>query len=104
MLYKHEDGPDAYLGKTDFLYLLNFDSNTLKFCPKLTIEHIKVKGSNRQRVRLATQLLSESVAKAFSHNFGSLYQPKADVISIIDRWFDGMNSRKKYDLRMHVVV
>ena len=97
MLYMQEDNADTYLGKTDFVHLLKTDADTLKFCPKLTIEHIEVKGSNRQRVFLATQLLSESVGKACSHLLGYFYQSKGKVILTIDKWFDVMNSRRKFE-------
>lgn len=62
---------------------------------RLTTNHITCKGSDRQNVSLATQLLSHTSATALR-----VYQKEdpaalrlADFISLVNSWFDVMNSR-----------
>ena len=85
------------LGKDNFEHLIRLDNSDFKLCPKLTPTHIYVKGSDRQRVRTAAQLFSDTVSKAFIHKFGDDYREQADVIRVIDGWFDTMNSRQRID-------
>ena len=59
-----QDGKYHWLGKKDFIKLLHQDCGVYRLCPKLENRHIEAKGSERQIVRLATQLLSDTVAKA----------------------------------------
>lgn len=99
MIYKPANGPDIKMGKEDFLKLLEVDSGDFLYCHKLTIEHIEVRGSERQRVRLATQLLSETSSKAMVHLLGPSYERKANIIAVIHKWFDAMNSRTKHDYK-----
>ncbi len=54
------------LTKTDFENILKNDSGEYRTCHKLMPAHINCKGSERQQVCLAAQLLSHSVATAFS--------------------------------------
>ena len=58
ILIPHEED-FALLGKSDFERLLFLDHEELKLCPKLTPLHVNAIGSLRQRVCLATQLLSK---------------------------------------------
>lgn len=62
---------------------------------RLTPQHLECKGQDRMNVALATQLLSHTSAVALRQ-----YQPNnqfalelADFISIVNAWFDVMNSR-----------
>ena len=54
---------------------------------------------DRQRVRPAMQLLSETVAKGFLQLFGTKYKEQSHIIEIIDGWVDVMNSRHKFDIK-----
>ena len=76
--------------------LIDKDNNDYKLCPKLSTYHIDCKHSDRQRVKYAVQLMSNSVSKAILHIFGTKYSKEADIISTIDSYFDVMNSRNKY--------
>ncbi len=57
-------------GIKEFEALMNaLDQHEISIAPKLSWSHIHVNGQDRQRVRLAAQLWSESVALAFRHLF-----------------------------------
>lgn len=66
---------------------------------RLTSQHIECKGSDRQNVPLATQLLSHTTAVALrqyqSENPVALRLSK--FISVVNDWFDVMNSRNLYE-------
>ena len=82
------------LTKEDFEKIMAFDKSELKILFKLTRAHLDCVGSQRQNVRLATQLFSMSVAKAFLYLFpGEEGQAKHDAILLINDYFDVMNSR-----------
>ena len=70
---------------------------TLKLCPKLSEIHINVKGHDCQPVKYATQLFSQTVAKALQFVYGETYSEQADVILKLDRFFDVMNSSYTWD-------
>ena len=89
-------GNNVTLGKEDFEKLLMQDGKELKICPKLTADHIYVKGSGRQRVRTAAQLFSETVGKAFIFHFGDLFAAQSKFILDVNYWFDTLNSRSKF--------
>lgn len=72
--------------------LLSLDSNEMKMCPKLSFQHLHVKGRERQRVNLAAQLFSTHTAKAIRLLLPQ-EQQCADVIELVDQSFDILNSR-----------
>ncbi len=75
-----EDGFE--FGIKEFEELMNIlDQSELSIAPKLSWSHIHVNGQDRQRVRLAAQLWSESVALAFRHLFPG--NPKMQRVSNI---------------------
>ena len=80
------------LSKDDFQKLLEANSGGVyKTLFKLTQNHIHLTGHQKQRVRLATQLFSRSVAKSFlhqSHLFKSLSdaQAKHDTVLLFNDW------------------
>ena len=80
------------LTKNDFEKLLEKDSSELKIAYKVTTLHLECKGSVRQRVRIAAQLLSHTIAKALTFIFGEKYKVQSDAIETINDWFDTMNS------------
>ena len=90
-----------YLKKEHFQELINVDSNDFRLCPKLNSGHVDVRGNERQRVKTATELFSDSVSKALVFKFGSTYSDQAKIISTVDAWFDVMNSRTKYHYKKH---
>ena len=84
------------LDKEDFIDLLRYDKGEIKLCPKLTSLHVNCYGSMRQRVRLATQLLSNTVSKAIIHLDGDDAEFKSQYVSTFDAYFDTMNSNREY--------
>ena len=72
--------------------IIGRDNGEFKICPKLGQLHFDVKGSGRQKVRLAAELLSHSTATALKTLFPHKTK-QAEFIENIDSWFDVMNSR-----------
>lgn len=78
--------------------LVNLQTNELKICHKLTLTHLEVKESARQKVKYAVQLLSNSVAQGIKRAFslGLLTSPDAlmtsSFLKIMNDWFDVFNS------------
>ena len=70
-----------------------------KLAYKVTPAHLEVRGIERQRVRPAMQLFSNSVSQAFIQVFGTEYQDQAKVIQIVDDWVDVMNSGSAYNVK-----
>ena len=95
LVYKESEDKHTYLTREHFQQLLDSDSNDFKLWPKITLNYLYVKGNERQRVRYATQLLSDTVSKALIYQFGDEYSEQSKIISVIDVWFDVMNSRIK---------
>ena len=85
------DNHRGVLFKSDFNKLLDANSDVYKTLFKLSPNHLDLVGHQKQRVRLATQLLSHSVAKAFlhqSHLFSSERDAKAkhDTVKLFNDW------------------
>ena len=97
MVIKYSDKPDICLTKDHFEQLISCDGTDFKLCHKVTQSHLDVKGVERQRVRPAMELFSDSVSQAFRQIFGSQAEGHAQVIGIIDSFVDIMNSRFKFD-------
>ena len=98
LVIKKSDGNCVTLTKEHFCRLIDRDSECgdFRLCYKLSKYHIDVKGSERQRVRTATELLSDTVSKALLFYFSDEMKEQAEIISVVDDWFDVMNSRLKY--------
>ena len=64
-------------------------------CYKLTKEHLTCEGPQRQKVKLASQLLSHTTATALKHykpiKDGKLLDNTAHFIELINNWFDLAN-------------
>ena len=80
------------LNKVLFHEFLELDSHELKLCPKITTDHVDLRGAKRMRVRPAAQLLSETTAKAISFLLPDK-KPESEQILVIDSFFDVFNSR-----------
>lgn len=65
----------------------------LKLCPKLTIEHVNLTPFSRMNVRLAAQVLSESVSIALTEYGDESAKATAEFCLMLDRFFDCMNVR-----------
>ena len=86
-------------GDIEDVLLQNRGTSDLRTAFNLTRAHLDVKGSQRQRVRLAAQTLSRTIAKSLLQfdPESNVYQSKHDAVLLINDWFDTMNSRKLYD-------
>jgi hypothetical protein len=82
--------------RRDLEGILAFDNSELKICHKLTETHFDVKGSARQNVRTAAQLLSHSTATALKQLFPEK-EKQSDFVEAVNNWFDVMNSRLEFD-------
>ena len=82
------------LGKTDLEEILLKDNGELRICHKLRRFHLDCKGSARQKVSIAAQLLSHTTATALRSLFPERIE-QADVIETVDEWFDVFNSHKQ---------
>lgn len=80
--------------KNDLINLKRIDSGETQLLHKLTPLHFTCSGSERQRVFLATQLFSHSVASALRCVFPEK-TVQADFIQLINDWFDIMDSRMR---------
>ncbi len=78
--------------KDDLLQLLEKDSGELRLCHKLKPIHFLCKGSQRQRVILAAQLFSHSVASALRLLFPQK-EELANFIDLVNSCFDIFNAR-----------
>lgn len=56
-------------------------------CHKFSEIHLDVKGSGRQKVRLAAQVFSRTISKAMEALFPEKHH-QAEVIGIINDWYD----------------
>ena len=99
-----DNGDLVPLVKQDFWDVLfkNRGGSDLRTSFNLSQAHLTVKGSQRQRVRLAVQTLSSTVANSLLQ-FGpdtNEYKAKHKAVQLLNDWFDCMNSRRKYDKKM----
>ena len=65
----------------------------LKLCPKMSIEHVSLTPFSRMNVRLAAQVLSESVFSALSTFGPPESKATAEYCLMFDKFFDCMNVR-----------
>lgn len=86
---------NSVINKKPLEALINKTTTELSVCHKLTPEHLSCEGPQRQKVRLATQLLSHTTATALIH-----YKPIEDIrlledtanfIELVNNWFDLIN-------------
>lgn len=86
-----------------FEKIVNCSISDLTIAHKLTQYHLDVRGSQRQKVRPAVQLLSNSVSKAIKYlgqkGFMSpddSWEKVSEVVGLFNDWFDLFNSRSKF--------
>lgn len=70
----------------------NYNGLDLQYCHKLTNSHLILSGTERQNVRKAAQLLSETVSKAILYHFPE-YEHVSEFVKTINDGFDVLNSR-----------
>lgn len=93
---KGPDGQTVFVKKEHFEELIVNDQTDFKLCPKLSFVHVNCRGNDRQRVKYAVQLFSNTVSKALLFKFGNTYSEQANIIALIDAWFDVMDSRCRF--------
>ena len=96
-----EEGNLVPLVKQDFEEVLanNRGGSELRTAFSITRAHLDVKGSQRQRVRLAVQTLSNTVSQSILQ-FGpdtEKYKAKHKAVKLFNDWFDVMNAKSKND-------
>ncbi|KAF6212640.1 hypothetical protein GE061_013166 [Apolygus lucorum] len=79
--------------KDAFISLIEHQSEgDLKYAHKISSSHLLVFGSERQNVRKAAELLSNTVGQAISHNFPE-WQHVGETVTTINNGFDVLNAR-----------
>ena len=68
-------------------------------CPKLRRDHIDLTAFSIMKVNLAAQVLSDSVASAMEIYFGEDYFETINFIRIMNKFFDCLNVRHKFEGR-----
>lgn len=82
--------------------LIKLNASDLKIAHKLSRTHLDAKGTRRQNVKLAAQILSNTNASAirWCGNNGLLHSDNwehtANVLKLFNDWFDIFNSLMKY--------
>lgn len=90
------------VNKSCIIELLAASSDDIKIVHKVTDYHLSVRGSERQKVKPAAQLLSATLAKALEwcgsrslfSNFS--WKETSKFLGLINDWFDTFNSKAKY--------
>ena len=67
----------------------------LKLAPKLSQEHVRLTPFSVMNVKLATQILSESVSKLLQEYYPADTHGTADLCLFMDRFFDCLNVRNQ---------
>lgn len=91
------------INKTCLEELLTLNARELKIVHKFSQAHLDVKGAQRQKVKLAEQLFSNTNAKAIQWcgEQGLLksvqWKQTADVLQLFNDWFDLFNAKYEYE-------
>lgn len=73
--------------------LISSTNSEINSCFKLNSSHLKCEGFRRQNVSLAAELMSHTTASALNHYFSSQEaHDTSEFISMVNSWFDLMNS------------
>ena len=70
-------------------------NNDIKLLPKLTLEHVKLNPFSVMNVRLATQILSQSVANILYTYYPRETHATAELCEFMDKFFDCANTRNQ---------
>ena len=92
----HFDGKIASWRDFEALYNIN-SKNSIRCCPKLTNSHLYPNNFQKMKVKLATQILSHTVASAIFMAVSGCLLPSstvgtAELIDQLDKIFDCLNS------------
>ncbi|XP_078339128.1 uncharacterized protein LOC111100775 [Crassostrea virginica] len=75
------------------------DQNHYTPCPKLTRGHIDLNAFSKMKVRLAAQVLSETVANSLEMLFDDSVSETVTFIRMMNKFFDCLNVRSPYEGR-----
>lgn len=75
------------------LDVLAKDTGDIRICPRLTLEHVSVKGAGRQKVKPAARLFSHNVSEAVREHGGRGASATSWVLKLGNDWFDVFNSQ-----------
>ena len=79
-----------------FIKIVQHDmNNALKLLPKLTLAHVNLTPYSKMNVRLATQILSESVSCILREYFPIGTFATSQLCHNVNRFFDCLNTRSK---------
>ena len=90
------------IDKSCFEMLLSASNTEVTIAYKINKYHLHIKGSERQKVRPAAQLFSNSVSKAIEYcgmkGFmqNSNWKETSKFVKLINDWFDIFNSKCKF--------
>ncbi|CAB4063524.1 unnamed protein product [Lepeophtheirus salmonis] len=87
------------LSKQVFKSMITSENEDVKSINKISLRHIRCKGEDRRSTRLASQLLSNTTANALALHLSDTSDPRAIGVSIINNWFDVMNSKCVFNPR-----
>ena len=76
------------------LYKEQVEGNIYTHCPKLTERHVNLDSHSRMNVNLATQVLSDTVARAMEHLYGKETSETVKFIRTMNKFFDCLNTKK----------
>ncbi|KAG8174818.1 hypothetical protein JTE90_002579 [Oedothorax gibbosus] len=99
---EEEPSPTLYAEWNHVVTLYETDSKKVyRSCPRLTDKHVYVSGLLKLNVKLAAQVLSNSVAAALclyqsTGLLGSTVGHTAEFVGKMDKLFDSLNSRTKF--------
>jgi len=88
---------DKIINKQPLNALVTLMSSELSVCHKLSKEHLTCEGPQRQKVKLATQLISHTTATAlqkYSDKLGvdsKITKDTAEFLELLNNWFDLVN-------------
>ena len=75
------------------------DQNLYTPCPKLTRGHIDLNAFSKMKVRLAAQVLSETVANSLEMLFDDSVSETVTFIRMMNKFYDCLNVRSPYEGR-----
>ena len=95
-------GDGSYISDASIREMLSATKTEYALAHKVSEGHLNVIGQQRQRVKYAAHLLSESCSNALTYlgQRGLLktknWRETADFVKAVDEWFDTMNSHSKF--------
>ncbi|XP_060077288.1 uncharacterized protein LOC132556865 [Ylistrum balloti] len=93
------DGKDISWGHIVKLYEDHCENNLYTPCPELSRNHVDLTAFSRMKVRLAAQVMSDSVANALEELYDESVSETVTFIRNINKFFDCLNVRNHFEGR-----